>query len=196
MTVIELGAFGEFLGSIVTIATLIYLSIQVRQNTAQQRREESVSIQHGQNSVMAQMQDPRIVRAYARAADGGLSASAADRSMTIVWLIQYLNHFQIVYDLHQEGTLDRERYELWEGFAIRLVAPKGIREWWDGESGKLGFMPEVRDLIDRKLEDKTDPPVPMNEMWSIFDAKTWDSSKDTSSMGPNVIGDPDYLSRG
>ena len=174
MTVMELGALGEFVGSIVTIATLIYLSIQVRQNTAQQKREESVSIQHGQNSVMAQMQDPLIVRAYARAADGGLRASAADRSMAIIWLIQYLNHFQIVYDLHQEGTLDRERYELWEGFAIRLVAPKGIREWWDGESGKLGFMPEVRDLIDRKLDNKADPPLQMTEMWSIFDVEAWD----------------------
>ena len=196
MTVMELGAIGEFVGSIVTIATLIYISVQVRQNTAQQKREESVSIQHGQSSVMAQMQDPLIVRAYARTADRGLRASAADRSMAIVWVIQYLNHFQIVYDLHQEGTLDRERYELWEGFAIRVVAPKGIREWWDGESGKLGFMPAVRDLIDRKLDDKTDPPLPMNEMWSIFDVEAWDNSNDTSLMSPNVIGDPEYLSRG
>jgi len=77
MTITELGALGEFIGSILTIATLIYLATQVRQNTAQQKREESVSIQHGQNSVMAQMQDPLVVRAYARTAEGNLVASAA-----------------------------------------------------------------------------------------------------------------------
>ena len=45
MTVIELGALGEFIGSIVVMLTLIYLAVQVRQNTAQQKREETVSIQ-------------------------------------------------------------------------------------------------------------------------------------------------------
>jgi len=175
MTITELGALGEFIGSILTIATLIYLATQVRQNTAQQKREESVSIQHGQNSVMAQMQDPLVVRAYARTAEGNLVASAADRARAIIWLIQYLNHFQLVYDLYQDGALDPGRYELWEGFAVRLVAPKGIREWWDGESGRLGFMPEVRDLIDRKLEDQADPVVPMDKMWSIFSAEAWEA---------------------
>jgi len=177
MTVTELGSLGEFIGSIVTIGTLVYIAIQVRQNTAQQKREETVSIQHGQNSVMAQMQDPLNARAYARMAAGDGVASTADRARrTIIWLIQYLNHFQIVHDLHEDGNLDDERYRLWEGFAIRLVAPKGIREWWDGESGKLAFMPEVRDLIDQKLEDKADPPLPMNEMWSIFAAEAWEEN--------------------
>jgi hypothetical protein len=35
MSVMELGALREFVGSFVTIATLIYLAAQVRQNTAQ-----------------------------------------------------------------------------------------------------------------------------------------------------------------
>ncbi len=33
MSIMELGALGEFLGSIGVIATLIYLAIQIRQNT-------------------------------------------------------------------------------------------------------------------------------------------------------------------
>ena len=33
MTIMELGAMAEFLGSIGVIATLIYLAIQIRQNT-------------------------------------------------------------------------------------------------------------------------------------------------------------------
>ncbi len=177
MTVIELGALGEFIGSIVMIATLIYLAIQVRQNTAQQKRDASVSIQHGQNSVVALLQDPAMARAYARTAEYGLAAPIEDRSRAINFVLQYLNHFQIVHDLHRDGTLDRVRYELWEGFAVGIVAPKGIREWWDGESGKLGFMPEVRDLIDRRLEDKADPPLPINEMWSVFAVKSWEASE-------------------
>jgi hypothetical protein len=33
MNIMELGALGEFLGSIAVLLTLIYLSVQIRQNT-------------------------------------------------------------------------------------------------------------------------------------------------------------------
>ncbi len=33
MSTLELGALGEFLGSIAVLATLVYLSVQIRQNT-------------------------------------------------------------------------------------------------------------------------------------------------------------------
>ena len=87
-----------------------------------------------------------------------------------------MNQFQIVYDLHHDGSLDEERYQLWEMWAVRIVASKGIRSWWEAESGKLGFMSEVRDLIDRKLDDTVDPPVPLTETWSIFSSAAWQSS--------------------
>ncbi len=178
MTLQDLGNIGEFIGSIVVMVTLIYLAVQVRQNTSQQRREETVSIQHGQNAVVSQLQDPAMVRAYVRTADGDIPVTVADRSRAIIWVIQYLNHFQIVYDLHRNGRLDEERYQLWESFAISMVASKGIREWWDAESGKLAFMPKVRALIDRKLGDTADPPIPFNKMWAIFTTDAWESDSE------------------
>lgn len=187
MTISELGSVGEFIGSIVLIVTLAYLAIQVRQNTAQQKREETISIQRGQNDVIAHMMDPGIVRAYVRAADGDIPVSVEDRAIAIQWVLQYLNHFQIVYDLHHDGTLDVERYEIWEGFAISIVAPKGIQNWWEGESGKLAFTPQVRELIDRKLRDAADPPIPFNEMWTHFTTEAWEEAR-SESGGPSPPG--------
>jgi len=188
MTVVELGALGEFIGSIAVVATLIYLALQIRQNTAQQKREETVSIQRGQNAVVSQMSDPEIVRAWVRTADGDIPASVADRSRAIIWVIQYLNQFQIVYDLYHDGTLDAERYELWESFAVGIVASKGIRTWWDTESGKSGFMPKVRARIDQRLADTTDPPIPFNKMWSVFTTEAWE--QDASALGGSSRIDP------
>lgn len=168
-----IGATGEVLGALVVVLTLGYLAVQVRQNTAQQKREETVSIQRGQNEVVSQLKDPVMVRSYAITSEKGRGASPEDRSRAIIWVIQYLNHFQIVYDLHQLGSLDEERYKLWEGFAISMVASKGLREWWDEEQGKSAFMPEIQSLFDRKLNDVTNPPTPFNQMWSIFNAKSW-----------------------
>jgi hypothetical protein len=168
-----IGATGEVLGALVVVITLGYLSVKVRQNTAQQKREETVSIQRGQNEVVSGLNDPAMVRAYAMTAEYGSSASPEDRSRAIIWVVQYLNQFQIVYDLHHIGTLDEERYNLWEGIAISMVASKGLREWWDEEQGKMAFMPDIRELFDRKLDDANNPPIPFNQMWSVFNAESW-----------------------
>ncbi len=59
-------AIGEVTGAILVLITLVYLSIQIRQNTIQQKREELVSIQHGQNAVVGQLRDPQVFGAYVR----------------------------------------------------------------------------------------------------------------------------------
>lgn len=155
---------------------MIYLALEIRHNTAQQKREETVSIQHGQNSVIQNMLDPRIVRAYSLAADGDLEVSAQDRATAIVWVIQYINHFQIVCDLYDSGSLKQYRFDLWKGFAVSIVASQGIRSWWDEEHGKFAFMPRVRDLIDQELLNSENAPVWFNTMWKIFMSETWQAS--------------------
>ncbi len=54
MSIIELGALGEFLGSIGVIATLIYLAIQIRQNTH--------SLDEGRKLAMTQAYQSRVDR--------------------------------------------------------------------------------------------------------------------------------------
>lgn len=182
MTLSELGALGEFVGAVLTLATLAYLAIQIRQNTAQQRREEVSSIQQGQNSVVAQLRDPRVMGAFARGA-AGKNPSIEDRAVAQNWVIQYLNHFQIVHDLHQSGSaaLDEEQYQVWAGFAVAMVAPDGIRQWWYEEDGRLAFARGIRDLIDQRLNDTANPPRAITEMWSIFSPDEWGSAEPEQS---------------
>jgi hypothetical protein len=168
-----IGAIGEVLGALVVVITLGYLAVQIRQNTAQQKREETVSIQRGQNEVVSQLTDPVMVRSYAMTAEKGRAANPEDRSRAIFWLVQYVNHFQIVHDLYQLGSLDEDRYKFWESIAVSSVASKGLREWWDEDNGKLAFMPEIRSLIDSKLNDPNNVPDGSNEIWDIFNADSW-----------------------
>ena len=172
MTISDLGSLGEFVGSILTLVTLAYLAVQIRQNTAQQRREELISIQHGQNSVVAQLQDPRVAGAFARGA-AGENPSIEDLSTAQNWVIQYLNHFQVVHDFYQNGALDEEQYQLWAGFAVAMVAPVGIRRWWEEEDGRLGFHSEIREMIDQRLNDTANPPQPITERWTTFSPEAW-----------------------
>jgi hypothetical protein len=180
MTITELGAIGEFVGAIVVVVTLIFLTRQIRQSTVQQKREETISVQRGQNEIISQFMDPMVGCAYVRTADGDLAVSIEDRMVAITWVLQYLNHFQIVYDLFHDGTLSRERYEIWERFAVGIVAPKGISAWWEEEDGKLAFSQDIRELIDRKLCDRANPPTPMNEHWTHFTTQAWNDNSGRS----------------
>jgi len=175
VTISELGSLGEFLGSILALATVAYLAIQIRQNTAQQKREELISIQHGQNSVVAQLQDPRVLGAFVRGA-AGQDPSIEDRGTAQVWVLQYLNHFEIVHDRYKTGALDEEQYQLWAGFAVAMVAPDRIRQWWYEEDGRLAFAPGIRNLIDRRHSDTSNPPRPIAEMWTVFSPDAWESA--------------------
>ncbi len=156
------------------LGSLIFVGIQVRQNTAQQKREELISIQHGQNAVIAQHTDPLVFSGYVRTATLQ-NPSIEDRSAAIIWVIQYLNHFQVVHEFYKTGSLDEEQYQLWLGFAVAAVAPAGIRKWWEEENGRLAFHTEVRALIEQKLADKDNPVVPLTEMWSHYGGQEWDT---------------------
>ncbi len=171
-----IGAVGEILGALAVLVTLVYLAAQIRQNTAQQKREELVSIQHGQNAVVAQLQDPRVFGAYVRTADDRCP-TIEDRGTTFSWVIQYLNHFQVVHELHQSGALNEEQYQLWAGFAVAIVAPMGLRRWGDEEDGRLAFHSEVRELIDSRLRDPEKPPIPITEMWTQFSGDAWEHAR-------------------
>ena len=175
MTLDDLGNIGEFASAVAVVISLLYLAVQIRQNTAQQKREELISIQHGQNSVVAQLQDPRVLGAFVRGA-AGEAPSIEDRGTAQNWVIQYLNHFEIVHDRYETGALDEEQYERWAGFAVAMVAPVHIRQWWDNEDGKFAFSAEVREMIDRRLDDAANPPRPMTEMWTTFSSEEWESA--------------------
>ena len=61
MSLQELGNLGEVIAAIATLATLIYLALQIKQNTARKKMDASVSIQQGQNNVIALAKQQRIL---------------------------------------------------------------------------------------------------------------------------------------
>lgn len=140
MTIAELGALGEFIGSILTIGTLAYLALGIRQNTAQQKREELISVQHGQNSVIAQLRDPNVFGAYVRAA-AGRNPSIEDEGTAFAWVVQYLNHFQVVHELHRSGSIDEEQYQLWAATRSRSSRQPACA---DGGTKRVGGSPFIQ----------------------------------------------------
>lgn len=134
MTIMELGALGEFLGAIAVFATLVYLAVQVRQNTR--------SLDAAQRLALAQTYQMRsdalqgmLVQAAASEI-GGIIAKLIDkgyperlesldelqpleRSRFRQWQIAQQAHWDNMHFQYQQGYLDEEYYE--DEFVVRVT---------------------------------------------------------------------------
>ena len=139
MNLVELGALGEFLGSIVVLITLVYLSVQVRQNT--RSMEESRKLALAQTY---QMRSDALQMMLVRAADSDhigpiitkltgagypedISAlqhlSGEDRGRFRQWQIAQHTHWDDMFFQYQQGFIDEEYYRDSFRERVRRLAP-------------------------------------------------------------------------
>ncbi len=134
MTIIELGALGEFLGSIAVLATLVYLAVQIRQNT--RTMDESKKLALAQTY---QMRSDALQMMLVHAADSefigpiiakltgagypeDISAleqlSNVERQRFRLWQIAQEAHWDNMFFQYQQGFIDEEYYR--DSFKVRV----------------------------------------------------------------------------
>ena len=156
MSIIELGALGEFLGSIAVLATLVYLSVQIRQNT--RTMDESKKLALAQTY---QMRSDALQMMLVRAADsehigpiitkltgygypediGALDQlSSVERGRVRMWQIAQHAHWDNMFFQYQQGFIDNEYYRDSFRVRVRRLAPTwkalnvaGARSTFDAE---------------------------------------------------------------
>lgn len=169
MTIIELGALGEFVGAIAVVATLVYLAIQIRQNT--QAMEESRRLALAQTYQMrADALQEMLVRAadsqhigpiISRLTRGGYpediapleQLDAEERSRFRLWQIAQHTHWDNMYYQWQQGFLEEEYYRDSFRLRVRRLAPTwralGLR------GNRAAFEAEIDALL--AADEATDP---------------------------------------
>lgn len=159
MTIIELGALGELLGAIGVIASLIYLAIQVRQNT--RAMEESRRLALAQTYQMradalqemlvnaAQSEIGAIIckltkAGYPHDIDALDQLTDEERGRFRQWQIAQQTHWDNMHFQYQQGFLDPEYYEC--AFRERVVR---LAPTWRAlrlTSGRRSFFEAVKAL--------------------------------------------------
>lgn len=126
------GALSELIGAVAVFVSLIYLAIQVRQNTNAMRAEtarEVVASIRAINTTVAS--DPELFRIFSTMTEnpGKLSSEERGRATHLLF-----NHFRAIEDAHQQYTKGILEEEIWEGwsrvFSDYLNSP-GWREYWN-----------------------------------------------------------------
>jgi hypothetical protein len=157
MSIVELGALGEFVGAMAVLVTLVYLVLQIRQNT---RSIRSQSRFHVLETVASDM---KIVQTsdywdVARKISSG-SASRADRTKWAMTLTNWFSHQEMLYWEVVDGTLPESFSETLEFRVAGTLMHPEVRSVWDAWRGLYTreFQEYVDDLFERDLAEIVGP---------------------------------------
>ena len=159
MDIMELGAIGELVGGVAVLVTLIYLALQVRQNTdlAQGAAQRDLM-----NAFQANLD--RIARDPATFQKGlrrFSTSSNQDRLRFQTAFAPFVNHLEQVLRMRKRGLETQDNVDIYGDICLALFQEPGGREVW--EHTKPLFFPMSREYIERRLAKGQDLPRPTSE---------------------------------
>ena len=161
MTIIELGALGEFLGSIAVLATLVYLAMQIRQNT--RTMDESKKLALAQTY---QMRSDALQMMLVHAADSEhigpiitklTTAGYPDVTSSLdqlskeelgrfrQWQIAQQTHWDNMFFQYQQGFIDEEYYR--DSFRVRVRRLAPIWNALNLAGARCTFVAEIKSIL-------------------------------------------------
>jgi len=134
MSISELGALGEFIGALLLFVSLIYVALQLRQNTAALRAEsQRSSTDQFTNIDLVITGNPELREAVlALATEAKFSEMNPDQAIRTNAVLQaYCSTFNQVFQDARAGIADPA---YWKGFEStiksNLIQNSLFREWW------------------------------------------------------------------
>ena len=151
----HLGNIGDFVGGIAVIATLLYLAVQVRQNTRLMRASALSNVAAANvsfNQVLGT--DAAAARVFQVGLEDFRSLTGEEQRQFINLLRTVFAFHQHVYQQYAAGLIEEEDWIHELNVTAQVLALPHIRSWW--EHRKDAFVPEFREAI-----DSAPAPTPM-----------------------------------
>ena len=134
MSLQDLGNLGEFVGAVAVVVSLVYLAVQIRQNTQVVRANvelDNARLAAEFNSQVAG--NPELVDLWRRSASG----EPLDADEQIRWGFLMANLFyrlEGLYRQHRRGLLPAESWAAWDRLLVFVLANPITRSWWDSRN--------------------------------------------------------------
>ena len=159
-----IGATGEVLGAIAVVATLIYLAIQIRENTRASKSEafrDSVALWNDVFEMLASADSKIVMKALV----SYQSLEGHEKHQFETLMIAALTALETQLDILGHEFMDEDDFLSVEGFLRRYFAYEGTQQWW--KSGRESCAPIVKAWIDERFP----APDPHYDHWGIRAAK-------------------------
>jgi hypothetical protein len=145
-----LGAVAELVGALGVIATLGYLAVQIRQNTAVVRTSSFQDlIAATSNFNTAIVQNAEVAEIYRRGIEGLADLSETEKVRFHGLMSELFNVAQVSYQLQKRGLIDDQLSNGYLTSFSNLLREPGVREWW--LSARIWWHEDFQTFIDEKL---------------------------------------------
>jgi hypothetical protein len=157
MTLSDLGNIGEFIGALAVVLSLLYLAVQIRQNTRQIRATTFQGVARGWQDYMYALSSDDRASTWLKGSVDPAALNEVENLKYFILIRAFFRGYENDYYQYRQGTFDAEP---WEGYlnALRndvLFLP-GVRAIWKRDRGN--YNREFAAFVDRQLES-----VPVSE---------------------------------
>jgi len=160
MTLDDLGNIGDFIGGLAVIATLLYLAVQIRQNTKILRTSAEQTADPVATISLA-AQSPQNAAIYHRGLAGPEDLSPEERTQFYLFMASSFYVLHQGYRASELGTQSEDTWSKWQVYALRFYAAQpGVRTWWRIQGNQL-FDAEspFRRIVDAEMQEHDEPAV-------------------------------------
>jgi len=150
ITLQDLGNLGEILGAVGVIVSLLYLAVQVRQNTRSVRASTYQAFSESfRDFRFTLVGNERLGFVWGRGLRSRAALSEAERAQFDALLMNFLRGVEVSFYQQVNGLLDSDFYRGWIDEALAIWSLPGPREWYSENS--QFFNPEFREVWERRL---------------------------------------------
>ena len=152
MDITTLAAWGEFLGGIAVVVSLVYLAGQIRQNSRLLRASTASATAEGNRATPALIaQDPEVARIFWAGLRDRVSLSELDRQRFDALLAMNLNSWNQQYDFVKDGLIGPSAWTNIERMGRWFLQQPGGRQWW--AEWRFGYDAEFSKFVDGLIRE-------------------------------------------
>ena len=152
MDINTLAAWGEFIGGIAVVVSLVYLASQIRQNSKLLRVSATVAIATSERlNVSAMMDDPSLARAWTIETAEFESLPEIERARLGAFVAIQVSTFHQNYYFQKDGVI---RDEVWK--AQKRINASLFRQAWTQKvwsDSRLSFSDEFGEFVDDLIRE-------------------------------------------
>ena len=165
LTLQDLGSLGEFVGALGVVASLVYLTKQMQQNTTSVRAASFNSMaQNSMNLLQHAFIDSEFAAFLHRAEEDPSSLTPEETVRWDAYMTAVFRHFGNLVYQYRVGALDREMWESYESTLEQHLRVPSWGEWFDQNSvlfstSLVEQVARTRRLIESKRQNTPTRPI-------------------------------------
>ncbi len=152
MTLADLSDLSQALGAAAVFASLVFVGVQIRQNTKAQKASSHHAVTDSFNALNALIvSDQNVARLWRLGMAGADTLNEDERTSFSFLALAYMRIFETLYYQYGTGTLDKKLFEAELGTLKWSVTNPGMVAWWT--TNPISLSAEYRAFIDGLIRE-------------------------------------------